>query len=382
MIGRRKPVGSRNSKDGVPFRVAELFSGIGAQSMALRTSDEPERPGGPRRAKIPYEVVATADIDPRANAAYDAINRDTGWDPSRNLGDITREGVEVPPSDILTYSFPCQALSKSGRLGGMRKGSGTTSSSVWSVLEQIRRTRPAWLVMENVPNIHSRRFMEDFQAWIDALSDLGYDSVWADLNLTRFGLPQNRERTILLSHLGGPVPQLPNGYGGHVPLRDILEPDADLEHYRISDSVMRKLMYEGGPDGHRDYLRLINDTKQGYLDAYEGDGVTLQHIVGKHRARGRVQKERLPTIMTSGECVGVVVRDRDGFLTIRRLTPREAYRAQGFPDWAIDRIMGLGQSEPAMYHESGNSLGVPMMREVFHTIDQTDIREKERRGRR
>lgn len=80
--------------------------------------------------------------------------------------------------------------------------------------------------------------------------------------------------------------------------------------------------------------------------------------------------------MTGGECVGVVVRDNDGFLTVRRFTPREAYRLQGFPDWAIDRIMGLGQSEAAMYRQSGNSLGVPMMREVFCTIDETDIRKR------
>ena len=365
---RKKIFKSKNSKDGKPFRVIEAFSGIGAQSMALRTSE------------IPYKIVATADIDPNANAAYDAINRDDGWDPTRNMGDITRPGLTFPQSDILTYSFPCQALSKSGRLGGMGVGTGTTSSAVWSLLEQIRSTKPEWLIMENVPNIHSKRFMSQFQDWIDALSDIGYTSKWADLKLIDFGLPQNRERTILLSHLGDYCPDIPLGNRGHVPLRDILEPNVDLSRYRVSDSVMQKLMYDGNPHGHRDFLRVINDTKLGYADAYEGDGITLQHLVGKHRARGRVQKERAPTLMTGGECVGVVVRDEDGFLTVRRFTPREAYRLQGFPDWAIDRIMELGQSEAAMYHEAGNSLGVPMMREVFRTIDRSDIESKRRKG--
>ena len=365
---RKKIFKSKNSKDGKPFRVIEAFSGIGAQSMALRTSE------------IPYRIVATADIDPNANAAYDAINRDDGWDPSRNMGDITRPGLMFPQSDILTYSFPCQALSKSGRLGGMGEGTGTTSSAVWSLLEQIRSTKPEWLIMENVPNIHSKRFMSQFQDWIDALSDIGYTSKWADLKLIDFGLPQNRERTILLSHLGDYCPDIPLGNRGHIPLRDILEPNVDLSRYRVNDSVMQKLMYDGNPHGHRDFLRVINDTKLGYADAYEGDGITLQHLVGKHRARGRVQKERAPTLMTGGECVGVVVRDEEGFLTVRRFTPREAYRLQGFPDWAIDRIMELGQSEAAMYHEAGNSLGVPMMREIFRTIDRSDIESKHRKG--
>ncbi len=381
MFFRRRAIRSRNSKDGVPFKVIEAFSGIGAQSMALRTSDEPAYPGGPRRRKIPFEIVATAEIDERANAAYDAINRDTGWEPSRNLGDITRPGIMFPKCDILTYSFPCQSLSKSGKLGGMGHGSGTASSAVWSLLEQIRETTPEWLVMENVPNIHSKRFIEEFQAWLDALERIGYKSLWDDTNLTRFGLPQNRERTIVISHYEGKSTPVPLGYDGHIPLRDILEPDVDLEKYRISDAVLRKLMFDDNPYGHRDFLRVINDTKLGYADAYEGDGVTLQHLTGKHRGRGRVQKDRAPTLMTSGESVGVVVRDSDGFLTVRRFTPRETYRLQGFPDWAIDRIMNLGQSDAAMYHQSGNSLGVPMMREVFRAIDDADIEKKSRKGR-
>ena len=378
---RRRLVSSANSKDGVPFRVVETFSGIGAQRMALKTSGEPERPGGPRRAPIPYDVVATSDISRRANEAYDAVFADDGWDPRRNVGDVTAPGLRLPESDILTYSFPCQALSKSGRLGGMARGTGTTSSAVWSLLEQIEATRPEWLVMENVPNIHSKRFMSDFQSWIDALSDLGYDSRWADTNLTRFGLPQNRSRTILLSRLGGPVPEVPLGSEGHPPLSSILEDDVDLSVYGVGDAVMRKLVYGGDPHGHRDFLRVVNDTRLGYADAREGDGVTLQHLTGAHRARGRVQRGRSATLMTSGSSVGVVVRDADGFLTVRRFTPREAYRLQGFPDWAIDRILALGQGEAAMYAQAGNSLGVPMMREVFRAIDRADIEKKES-GRR
>ena len=298
MLGR---IRSRNSKDGRPFRVIEAFSGIGAQSMALRTSDEPSRKGGPRRSKIPYTVVATSDIDRYANESYDAMNADDGWEPGRNVGDITQPHLMLPESDILTYSFPCQALSKSGTLGGMRKGSGTSSSAVWALVEQIERTMPSWLIMENVPNIHSRRFMVDFQDWIDTLSRIGYTSQWADLNLTRFGLPHNRTRTILLSHYGDWCPPIPIGEPGHPPLAEYLEPDVDLERYRIDDRVLRKLMFEGEPYGHRDYLRLINDTRLGYADAYEGDGVTLQHITGMHKARGRVQRARSPTLMTSGE---------------------------------------------------------------------------------
>lgn len=202
---------SKNSKDGVPFRVVETFSGIGAQAMALRTSDEPEVRGGKRRRKIPYKVLATSDISRNANAAYNAINADTDWDPSRNLGDITNPNLRFPESDILTYSFPCQALSACGKREGMVEGSGTSSSLLWALEDHIRATRPEWLLMENVTQIHNKQNLPEFQRWIDTLSSMGYESKWADLKATDFGLPQTRTRTFMLSHLGATCPDLPRG---------------------------------------------------------------------------------------------------------------------------------------------------------------------------
>ncbi|MBE6526327.1 MAG: DNA methyltransferase [Thermoplasmata archaeon] len=97
-------------------------------------------------------------------------------------------------------------------------------------------------------------------------------------------------------------------------------------------------------------------------------------MTSKHKARGRVKKGRAHTLMTSGDCSGVIVRRPDGTLTIRTFTPREAYRLQGFPDWSYDRVRASGQTDSDLYFESGNSLGVPIIREIFHVIDEYSMR--------
>ena len=100
------------------LRVVELFSGIGAQRMALTL------------AGIPHEVVGVSEIDEPAIRSYAAIFGDCP-----NLGDITKVET-LPPCDLLTYSFPCQDLSMQGRKQGM--GEGTRSGLVWEVMRLLK----------------------------------------------------------------------------------------------------------------------------------------------------------------------------------------------------------------------------------------------------
>lgn len=362
-----------NSKDGRPYRVFESFSGIGAQAMALKTSSEPARKGGRKRRPIPYEIVGTSDISKHANEAYNAIYADTGWDPSRNLGDITRI-QHLPDCDILTYSFPCQSLSKSNTTGkkGMREGSGTESSLIWEVRRLIADARPEWLLMENVTQIHNKNNLPEFERWIDTLSDMGYTSKWADLNAKDFGLPQNRRRTFLLSHLGPSCPDLPSGTAPAPPLSQLLE-GGWLEDYALDDRKLSDHLYPLRAADLKKTLPWKNASKAKYLEAEEGDGLEMQFV---GRARGTVKKGLAPTLLTSGDTVGVAVRRPDGVLTARRFTPREAFRLQGFPDWAYDRVAASGQTERQMYAEAGNSIAVPVLREIFRTIDDEEIRQQ------
>lgn len=167
--------------------VIELFAGIGAQAQAL---DE---------LNIDHRIVAISEIDPYAETSYRAIH-----DPNvNNLGDITKI-AQLPHCDLLTYSFPCTDISLAGNGAGLTKGSGTRSGLLWEVerlLEDYstRGDLPKYLLLENVKNLVGKQFKADFDDWCLTLELLGYTNYWKVLNAKHYGIPQNRERVIMLS---------------------------------------------------------------------------------------------------------------------------------------------------------------------------------------
>lgn len=82
---------------------------------------------------------------------------------------------------------------------GLKEGSGTRSALLWNVVDAIEVLRPKYLLQENVAALVSKKFMPDFQRWLDKLSSLGYVSKWARLNARDYGVPQNRDRVFCLS---------------------------------------------------------------------------------------------------------------------------------------------------------------------------------------
>ena len=218
------------------IKMLECFSGIGSQRMAFRNMG------------LNYESVGIMEVDRYAILAYNAIfNIDDVTDytynktkdemiremrdvniaynfstykdempkslkdvkllynahiKSRNYGDITKvDPKNLPDFNFFTYSFPCKNISVAGNQKGMEEGSGTQSSLVWECRKIIVEKKPKYLMMENVKNICGSNHMRFFQEWIDLLSSLGYDSHWEVYNAKDYGVPQNRERVIMMSVL-------------------------------------------------------------------------------------------------------------------------------------------------------------------------------------
>jgi len=208
------------------LKVVELFSGVGAQAEALK------------RSGIEHEIVAMCDIDKYSIKTYRKLH---GW--TINLGDIkTVEGL--PKVDLWTYSFPCTDISISGQMKGFEKGSNTGSSLLWEVqrlleVSKANDTLPRFLLMENVKNIVSKRFLPLFQTWIDYLASLGYKSFYKVLNAKDYGVPQNRERCFMLSVLnydGDFV--FPETQELVTKLSDLLETNVE-ERYFLSDRFIK-----------------------------------------------------------------------------------------------------------------------------------------------
>lgn len=141
---------------------------------------------------------------------------------------------------ILTYSFPCQDLSIAGKQAGMTKGSKTRSGLLWEVERLLKECEnlPQVLLMENVTQVHNKKNFADFKKWVECLEDLGYSNYYADLNAKDYGVPQNRNRTFMISILGDYYYQFPEPFKLQKRLKDILETNVD-EKYYLSSTVLK-----------------------------------------------------------------------------------------------------------------------------------------------
>jgi len=367
------------------LKVLELFGGIGACSNALK------------RLNIPFEIVDYVEIDKYAVKSYNAIYG-TNFDPQ----DITTwdKDVEV---DLIMHGSPCQDFSLAGKQAGGDKDSGTRSSLMYETLRIVRKLKPKYVIWENVKNILSKKHIHNFNAYLDAMEELGYTNYYQVLNAKDYGIPQNRERVFTISILDNGNFEFPSKQELKLRLKDMLEDDVD-EKYYLSDKML-DYMYGVNqkeskfPRGERfiqninrknqdvanaittnagnrptdNFIKIKNNTKQGYLEAYDGDSVNLEQPNSKTR-RGRVGKQVLQTLTTS--CNQGVV---ESTLRIRKLTPKECWRLMGFQDEDFEKAEKVN-SNTQLYKQAGNSIVVNVLIAILTNLlipGQAILQEKQ-----
>ena len=214
------------------LRLIELFAGYGSQAMALRNIG------------VPFENYRVCEFDKYAIASYNAVHGTNfpvsdirEWKGS-DLGIEDKEHYRY----LMTYSFPCTDISVAGKQMGMKRGSGTRSSLLWEVERLLNETEelPDILLMENVPQVHSKKNMNDFENWLKFLEGKGYRNFYKDLNAKDYGVAQNRNRCFMVSLLEGDYV-----FPDPVPLtkiiKDYLEPEV-ADKYYINNERTQKLI--------------------------------------------------------------------------------------------------------------------------------------------
>ena len=159
-----------------------LFSGIGAFEKAMKNLN------------IPFHLVGYSEIDRYASKSYSAI---FNVPESKNYGDITKiDEKQIPNVDFITYGFPCQDISISGKQKGLfnEDGSRTRSGLFFDALRIIETCKPKVAIAENVKNLTADKFKEQFEIVLQSLSEAGYNNYWKVLNAADYGIPQQRER--------------------------------------------------------------------------------------------------------------------------------------------------------------------------------------------
>lgn len=311
------------------LKVAELFSGIGSQTQALKNIG------------VEHEVVAIADIDRFANRAYELLHGET-----LNLGDISLVNPEtVPDHDLLTYSFPCQDLSVAGGRAGLEEGSGTRSSLLWECRKIIAIKRPKYLLMENVKNLVGTTNINQFYTWVGELEYLGYKSYTNIFNANEFNVPQNRERVFMISIHEEHTPyEFPAVQQLTRNVNDILEDTVD-ERFYMSHTLLFRGSIQPAASGLIHVGNLVMAGNDSIKRVYDPMGIcpTLTTMEGGHRQ---------PKFFLHQEN------------RVRKLTPRECWRLMGFTDEQFDKVQPH-MSNAQLYKQAGNSIVVPVLEGIF-----------------
>ena len=399
------------------FKVLSLFSGIGAFEKALDNLE------------IEYELVNYCEIDKYASKSYAAIH---GVDESLNLGDITTVDTSKLPNDIdlLTHGSPCQSFSLAGLQHGGDKGSGTQSSLMWETVRIISDIKPKIIIWENVKNVLSKKHKHNFDAYIEQLDELNYNSYHKILNSRDFGIPQNRERIFVVS-IRKDIDngfEFPKAVPLQLRLKDMLDDEVDEKYYLSKEQIDRinnsNFMQEKKRLQEKDYVDtlLARDYKDPKCVAVEPKriGGLFDTETSKHQAGSIWDKERIsPTIDTmqggyrqplvtiddnvsndeikinvigsyspSGHDTSRIVdenglaptaKENHGTVTatiqnyrIRKLTPKECWKLMGFDDEDFEKAEKVN-SNTQLYKQAGNSIVVDVLENIFIELFKQNI---------
>ncbi len=226
--------------------ILTTFSGYDSQLMAADVLAQ-------QHPDFRWTCVGWSDIDKYACQMHDLVFPQFA---DKALGDITKidwqqvkQNVGGQEIDLFTYSSPCQDISQAGKQMGLKDGSDTRSALLWRVADAIEVLRPKYLLQENVAALVSKKFMPDFQKWLDKLSSLGYVNRWARLNAKNYGVPQNRDRVFCLSMRKDVAfdYQFPDPITLDKKLEDVLQEEVDTRFF-LKDSAVSKFLKANDED--------------------------------------------------------------------------------------------------------------------------------------
>ena len=304
------------------MKVFSMFSGIGGFDLAMRN--------------LGHEIIGACEIDKYARQVY---ARHFPGVPIHN--DATRLQAEsLPQFDVLCAGFPCQAFS----IAGKRRGFEDTRGSLFFEIARVaKEKKPSLLLLENVKGLLSHDKGETFRTIISTLDEMGYDAEWQLLN-SKYFVPQNRERIFIVGHSRGQRARQV------FPLGDY-DQQTTKKIKRVGGYSQCSAVYD--TDG-------LSPTISACTHGYAIGNISVKACLTPDRLEKRQNGRRFKE---NGEPAFTLnTQDRHGIFDgtrIRKLTPTECERLQGFPDGWTKCL-----SDTQRYKCCGNAVTVPVVQYI------------------
>ena len=384
----------------------DFFSGVGGFRHGLELAG--------------MKCIGFCEKDKFARKSYEAMYDTKGeWFHD----DITTiDPTRLPKADLWCAGSPCQNVSIAGKRAGLYgERSGLFFTFVELIKSQKEEDKPEWVLLENVKGLLSSGGGRDYLDYLSILDESGYDLEWQVFNSKDYGVPQNRERIYTIGHLRrkGRRKVLPLSRESSSHLKQLV---GGMQSYRVYDpsGIATTLVGEGGGLGAKTGLYLIdqsltepklteearcitarytagatkrtamnsgvlevqpiltqgikvrNGTKQGYQLAEVGDSVDLSYPSSLTR-RARVGRGIAHNLSCSCQMGAVVWNGR--VVKIRRLTPKECFRLQGFSDDLFEKAKAVN-SDAQLYKQAGNGVTVPVVYAIGCAILSSKYHQK------
>lgn len=337
---------------------------------------------------------------------------------------------DIPKADCWCFGFPCQDISVAGKQAGFQGNRSSLFFRVMYLIGQLKEEdKPAYLFIENVKNLLSVNGGWDFARLLIEMEQEGYDAEWQVLNSKDFGVPQNRERCFIIGHLrdrdsaevfpveradrensvslklfscingrnsqrervydsGGLSPTISTVPGGSTEPKiaiPVLTPDRAEKRQngrRFKDDG-EPMFTLTGQDRHGVAIKVKEATKQGYAECRVGVDTVNLSVPGSKTRRGRVGKEIANTLDTScNQGIFVQVSEElvvyavwyekyQCYIAIRKLTPKECFRLQGWSDDYFEKAQFVN-SDSQLYKQAGNGVTVSVIKAIAEKLKLGD----------
>ena len=325
------------------MKFLDLFAGIGGFRLGMEAAG--------------HQCIGFCEIDKFARASYKVIHDTEGEIELHDITSISNDFIQsIGTVDIICGGFPCQAFSIAGNRRGFEDTRGTL---FFEIARFTSILRPRILFLENVKGLLNHDKGRTFETILQTLDELGYDVEWQVLNSKNFGVPQNRERVFIIGHLRGTSGRNVFPIGGE---------SENVNCVRQIGNLIQTNSFGGNP--HRGRVYCINGISP-CLNCMGGGGREPKILqIARGFNKGGVHNIA-PTITKNSyqENNFLIIKDvnnRD--FRIRKLTPKECWRLQGFPDYAFEKAKAVN-SNSQLYKQAGNSVTVNVIKAIALKIE-------------